>query len=146
MLLLEAVNLISTIIRHLTSVEPHRRMVAHSMAVRIYTSLLDAVFQFRACSQPAAPGTEEFIDGHQERDAILVQVVNQSLLVIRNLCTEKAALRVMQNECTASVVCNLLHSWRGCMDIALNVSRVLAKLSLIETFRTEINSRPMNLM
>jgi len=124
-------------------------VLAHSQIVTILNELIVGAIRYKL----SGGSQEEFrqrsrseaFDVWERVDGKLAAGIVQAVSVIRNLWGEKPAQKEMLAVNVANTLCSILDTWKHDGDLLYTVARVLAKLSLNEQFRVQINSRKPNI-
>ena len=84
------------------------------------------------------------IDGHDEDlcGTVFINCLSQILLIIRNFSIVKSCKQQLLEQNVIPLLCILLRSYKHQSIVIVNCARVLAKLSLYERVRDQINANP----
>ncbi len=154
----------TAILRALSNDETDRKRLLHANVVevtvkglRLYeknSCLLQLVAKFNDLKQPsiAAKIPSASQRGSKKRAVRILKSQLSGILdkalpsliqligMIRNISLDKSGRNSLSQQNIASKMCLLLSTYRNQPEVILNIARVLAKLSLYDTFRSQISS------
>lgn len=119
-----------------TSYEKHRRRLLRMDFIDLLHAGLQMVLTI------SSTGT---VSGNTSTSLQLAQLSTQLVSVVRNFVVDASAKQPLLSSEIVATLCSFIHVYRDNPDLILNCSRVIAKLSLQDSFRSQINKRTYHL-
>lgn len=85
--------------------------------------------------------TVQYINSTTSTSTVYIDCVSQILAVVRNFSMVKACQKELHSQNVAPILCALLGVYATHSKVVVNCARVLAKLSVSEKFREQINAK-----